>query len=86
MSDKSVAFLVTALAVAPVCALCILGPAVVLSGLAGWIGGLGPVGAAGVAIAVAAIVLGFVRWRNRARPGRGPADRRLVASTSRDRA
>ena len=84
MSDKPVAFLVAALAVASVCALCIVGPAAVLSGVAGWVGGLGPVGAAGVAIAVASMVLGLVRWRNRARPGRAHADGRPVVSRSRD--
>ena len=42
MDDKIVAGAVTAVVVAPICAFCILGPAVVgslLGGISGWIGG-----------------------------------------------
>lgn len=69
MSEKPIAFLVTAVAVAPLCAVCILGPAAlgaVATGLAGWIGGLGPITTTGTAVGAAAVVYGVVRW-NRAR-------------------
>ncbi len=55
MSDKPVAALVTGIAVAPICAVCILGPAVVGSALAsifGWFAGPKVIGLAIVVMAV----------------------------------
>lgn len=66
MHDKIVAGAVTAVVVAPICAFCILGPAVVgslLGGISGWIGGLSPVLTTGLAIATGILVLGIVRRR-----------------------
>ena len=67
MQDKLAAGLVAAIVVAPVCAVCILGPAVlasVLAGITGWIGGLDPVLVAGLAILAGIAVYGIVRRRN----------------------
>ncbi len=59
MSDKPIAMLVTAAAIAPVCALCVLGPAVLGSLLAGtfaWLGGTGPVLTMGLMIVAGLLV------------------------------
>ena len=64
MSDKLMAGLVTALLVAPICAVCILGPAVLGAGIGwilGWLGDLGVVEAASAA--VLAGVLSHWLWR-----------------------
>lgn len=66
MHDKIVAGAVTAVVVAPICVVCILGPAVVgslLGGISGWIGGLSPVLTTGLAIATGLLVLQMVRRR-----------------------
>ena len=66
MSDKFVAGLVTAVAIAPICALCLLGPAVAVSligGAAGWLGGAGPVLSIGIMLAMAALVWRTLRRR-----------------------
>jgi len=76
MSDKPVAFLVTALIVGPMCAVCILGPAVVAGTLAGWFGWMGDFSASEIVaifVAVAALVLGLTR-RHRARTVDAVAD------------
>ncbi len=71
MSEKILAGLFTAVVVAPICALCILGPAFfgsLLAGALGWFGWLDPVLAAGVMIMGAAVVFGLARkWNARAR-------------------
>ena len=56
MSDKPVAMLVTAAVVAPICALCVVGPAFLFSWLGGLVGGLDPVVATGLAIVGAILV------------------------------
>ena len=66
MGDKPVAILVTALAIAPVCAVCILGLAAVGGALAGWFGWLsdiGPVPATAFAIIGAIVIYGLLRRR-----------------------
>ena len=66
MSDKPLAILVTALAIAPVCAVCILGPVAVGGALAGWFGwvsGIGPVPATALAIIGAIVAYGLLRRR-----------------------
>jgi hypothetical protein len=53
MDEKLVAGFVTAAVVAPVCALCILGPAALASifaGVAAWLGGFDPLVAAGMVL------------------------------------
>ncbi len=71
MNEKLLAGLVTAVVVAPICALCILGPAFLVSALAGalgWFGWLDPVLATGLAIVGALVVFGLARkWNARAR-------------------
>ncbi len=84
MSDKPIAMLVTAAAIAPVCALCVLGPAVLGSLLAGtfaWLGGTGPVLTMGLMIVAGLLVHRTIHRRkgqtqDRAeRPGPLPAPR-----------
>lgn len=56
MNEKFVAGLVTAVAIAPICALCILGPAAIgalFAGAFGWFGDIGPFGT-GLIMVVAA--------------------------------
>ena len=77
MSEKFVAGIVTAAAIAPICAVCILGPAVIgslFAGAFGWLGDFGPLGTIALMIAAAAGVLvtrHFYRRRMRALPGHG---------------
>ncbi len=71
MSDKPVAGLVAAVAIAPVAALCCLGPAVLGSAVAwvsGWFSGLGPVTTTALAIVAAVLVIALLR-RSKARRG-----------------
>ncbi len=66
MHDKIVAGAVTAIVVAPIGVVCILGPAFVgsvLAGLTGWIGGLSPVLTTGLAIVTGILVVEIVRRR-----------------------
>jgi len=71
MSDKPVAFFVTALVIAPVCSVCILGPAVVGGFLAGWFGWLADLDIALVTVlgGLAVLgVLGYFKYRRRRPP------------------
>lgn len=66
MSDKLIAGFVTAVVVAPICALCILGPAIFVSifaGAAGWLGGLGPAVTTGLVVVAGIAVYRSVRRR-----------------------
>ena len=95
MSDKPVAALVTAFAIAPFCVVCALGPAVVgsaLGGVVGWFGGLRGVATVLIMVVVAAIATAMARaWLRRRQglaqrpPGHRPAGlrttRRHVAET-----
>ena len=76
MGEKLTAWIVTAAFIAPVCAACILGPAVIASmfaGIAAWFGGLGAVTTAGLALAMGIAVYEIIR-RRKAR--RSPMSRR----------
>lgn len=71
MSDKLVAGLVTAVAVAPICALCLVGPAIfasIFAGIAGWFGGLGPVLTTGLVLVAGIAVYAKARRRTAQRP------------------
>jgi len=66
MSDKPIAGLVTAVAIAPLLAVCCFGPAVVASafaGIAAWFSGANAVTTTGLAILAAILAYGFVRRR-----------------------
>ena len=70
MGEKFVAGIVTAAAIAPVCAVCILGPAAVgslFAGAFGWLGDFGPLGTIALMIAAAAGVLAYRRFFRRRR-------------------
>ena len=69
MSDKLVAGLVTAAAVGPICAVCILGPTFVFSWVSGIFSGLGPVVATGLAIIAVILTYGLLRRRRARRAG-----------------
>ncbi|MDA1100123.1 MAG: hypothetical protein O2967_14180 [Proteobacteria bacterium] len=67
MSDKPIAMLVAALVVAPICSVCILGPAVIAGFFAGWFGWVGDLSALqmiALGVAAAALVLGISRYRH----------------------
>jgi uncharacterized membrane protein len=66
VNEKLLAGLVAAVAIAPLCAVCILGPAVIASiftGIAAGFGGIDAVAAAGLALVAAIAVLAIVRKR-----------------------
>lgn len=69
MNEKLIAGLVTAAVIAPVCAVCVLGPVVLASifaGVTGWLGGFGPVVTAGLVLVAGTAAYGIIR-RRRAR-------------------
>lgn len=71
MGEKFTAWLVTAAVIAPVCAACILGPAVIVSifaGVVGWFGGLDAFAAAGLVLIAGFSVYGLIRRRRAQRP------------------
>ena len=62
MSDKIVAGIATGVMVAPLCALCAFGPAVVgsaLSGMLGWVGNRGP-----IITVMLSVAIGFLIYRS----------------------
>ncbi len=64
MNDKALAGTLGVIVVAPICVLCILGPAMLGSALAwvsAWFGGLGAVSTMGLAILVGLIVFGVTQ-------------------------
>ena len=66
MNEKLTAGIVTAAAIAPVCAACILGPAVLgsmIAGIAGWFGGLSAITTAGLVLVAGIAVYEFIRRR-----------------------
>ncbi len=66
MNQKLLAGLAAAAVLAPACAVCILGPAVIVSifaGLAAWFGGFDATVTAGLVLAVGIAVYGFFRKR-----------------------
>ena len=81
MSDKPIAFLATALVVAPLCAACILGPVVLgsmIAGMWGWFSGNGVLVAAAVVIMVA--VLGYALKHRQSREPAASTDARALAT------
>ena len=65
MSDKPIAGLVAAVAVAPLCAVCILGPAILgsaVTSVAGWLGDLNLIAATAAVGGLAALVFGVLWW------------------------
>lgn len=66
MSDKLLAGLVTAAGIAPLCAVCVLGPTAVgamIAGAFGWIAGAGPLLIIGLMVAVGLLVYRDFRRR-----------------------
>ncbi len=87
MSEKLLAGIVAAAVISPICAVCILGPAVIgslFAGAFGWLGGFGPLGTIALMIAAGAGVLvyrHFLRRRMRTQSGRGgPANAGSLAT------
>ena len=71
MGEKLVAGLVTAVVIAPICALCILGPAIfasIFAGVVGWLGGLGPAVTTGLVLVAGIAVYRSIRRRRAQRP------------------
>jgi membrane protein implicated in regulation of membrane protease activity len=76
MDDKLLAGLGTAAAIAPLCALCILGPAAIaamFTGAAGWLGGFDAALTAGLVMVAGIAVFAMVRRRNAQRVPAKPA-------------
>jgi len=72
MSDKPIAMLVAALVVAPMCSVCILGPAVLAGFFAGWFGWVGDLSALqmiALGTAAAALALGITQYRRSRKTG-----------------
>jgi len=68
MNDKPIAFLAAAAVVAPLCAVCVTGPAFLGSAVAWisrWFAGFDPVAATGLAILAGLLVYGFFRRKRR---------------------
>lgn len=66
MSEKLLAGVVAAAVIAPLCATCILGPALLASfftGITAWFGGLDPVVTTALALVAGLAVYGFIRKR-----------------------
>ncbi len=66
MGEKFTAWFVTAAAIAPVCAVCILGPAMlgsIFAGVAGWFGGFDAIASTGLVLVAGVAVYGIVRRR-----------------------
>ncbi len=71
MGEKFIAGLVTAAAVAPICALCVFGPAMftsILAGIVGWFGGFDPVVTTGLVLVAGIAVCESVRRRRARHP------------------
>ncbi len=78
MGEKFTAWFVTAALITPVCAVCILGPAVLVSifaGIAGWFGGLSAITTLGLVLVAGIAVMEIIR-RRRARRAPQPAPQR----------
>lgn len=70
MREKLFAGLVAAAVIAPLCALCVLGPAVLISiftGITAWLGGFDFVGTAVLGLVAGIAVYGIIRWRRNQR-------------------
>jgi protein-S-isoprenylcysteine O-methyltransferase Ste14 len=87
VSDKPIAGLVIAAVVAPLCVLCVLGPVILASGVAGawgWLSGLGPAVILGLVLLVAALACGLLRWRKLRTSRHGPAADGPVPATRKE--
>lgn len=76
MSEKLLAGLVTAVVIAPLCTVCVLGPAVIASiftGIAAWFGGFNALVAAGLALVAGITIFAVVRKRRARRALAKPA-------------
>ena len=76
MSHKLLPGVVAAVAIVPICAVCILGPAAIgamVAGAFGWLGGLNPVLTTGLAIIFGIVIYAIVRQR-RLKPFRRASD------------
>lgn len=76
MSEKPIAGIVTAAIVAPLAAVCCLGPALfgsILSSVFGWFSGVDPVVTIGLALAVGGGAYGILRRRSASPVSTGPA-------------
>ncbi len=70
MSEKPVAIMVALLAVAPICALCILGPAIIgvfFAGALGWVTDMSTGSIVILAIVAVVVVIGLMKLRVRQR-------------------
>lgn len=77
MNDKFVAGLMTAIVVALVCSVCILGPAVIASafaGIAAWFAGIEEFVTVGLVVVAGLIAFGFARSRRRQRAFVSPSE------------
>ena len=83
MNGKFMAGVTTAIVVAPVCAVCILGPALIgsfLGGFAGWFGGLDPLAVAGLAMAIGVLAIVIAKRRHAATPKADPKKNLLMSA------
>lgn len=66
MSEKLFAGLATTVVLAPVCVVCVLGPAVIASiftGVAAWLGGFDAIVTTGLVLIAGVAIYGFIRKR-----------------------
>jgi membrane protein implicated in regulation of membrane protease activity len=84
MGEKLTAWFVTAAVITPVCAACILGPAVFVSifaGIAGWFGGLSAITTVGLILVAGIAVIEIIRRRRARRsPQQAPQQAQLSLS------
>ena len=76
MGEKLTAWFVTAALIAPICAVCVLGPAVIASifaGALGWFGDLDAVATAGLVLVTGIAVYGIIRRRGARRSPMPPS-------------
>ena len=70
MGEKLAVGLLAAAVVVPLCAMCVLGPAIVgsiFAGIAGWLGGFDPVAVAGLSVVAGIAVYAVMRRRKEKR-------------------
>ena len=82
MGEKIIATLSAAAVIAPLCAVCILGPVFFGSAVAwvsGWFGGFDIIVTSGLAVAAAGVAYGLVRWKR----AKAAADDTVAAYVSR---
>ena len=80
MNDKALAIILAMIVVAPICVMCILGPALLGSALAlgfAWFGGLDAVSSMGLAILAGLMVFGFLQ-RKRARSATAKPEHKVI--------